>query len=413
MASSRSPVCNACAGQSLQRLIDFGRQPVTKHHQADPDLPAAAYQIDLYLCPACGLSQLVHDIPGELFYENYITLSNWKYQPHVAHEVELIRALEGMRPDTPILEIGSNDGLFLAALRDAGFTDLQGVEPAADAHAYALSRGLCSTHAYLTPELAADLKTRRGSFGAIVSRQNLEHIADLATVRAAVDLLLADGGYFVVEVPDFASMIESLDFALWEEHVNHFTPGTLAAFLSSCGCRTVHQERILFSGTSLLMIGRKSATSATSAASTITLPPAADIDASLAYGRRWPAFRQQVGEFAAALAASGRKMAIYGAGARGCCFINYTGIAHRLACVLDDQPGKQGAFLPGSRLPIVPGERLYDGIDVCLLAVNTENEAKVLDRHRQWTAGGGRFLSILPPSDLLPDFWKAAIADAS
>lgn len=407
MTSSRFPCCNACAGRSLQQLIDFGEHPVTKHHLASSDQPVHAYPISLCLCTACGLTQLVHDIPPALFYDNYITLSNWKYQPHVAHEVGLIRSLDGIGPQTPILEIGSNDGLFLAALRDAGFADLHGIEPAADAHAYAQSRGLRSTHAYLTRELAATIAATRGRFGLIASRQNLEHIADLATVRAAVELLLDDGGYFLVEVPDFASMIDSLDFALWEEHVNHFTPGTLDAFMRNCGCRTVHQERILFSGTSLLMIGRKA--SAPVAATTAST----EIESALAYGRRWPEFRQKTFAFARSLAENGSKIAMYGAGARACCFVNYTGIAGFLSCVLDDQREKQGRYLPGSRLPVVPGERLYDGIDVCLLAVNTENEAKVLEKHRAWTAAGGRFLSILPPSDLLPDYWSAAIAEAS
>ena len=59
----------------------------------------------------------------------------------------------------------------------------------------------------------------------------------------------------------------------------------------------------------------------------------------------------------------------------------------------------------------MPSDALYsDAVDICLLAVNAENEDKVVRKHAKWTQGGGTFWSILPPSDLLLPVWQGLSA---
>jgi hypothetical protein len=45
-------------------------------------------------------------------------------------------------------------------------------------------------------------------------------------------------------------------------------------------------------------------------------------------------------------------------------------------------------------------------VGICVLSVNAENEEKVLARQENYQGQGGRFVSIHPPSDRLPDFWR-------
>src|SRR5204863_6110860 len=56
---------------------------------------------------------------------------------------------------------------------------------------------------------------------------------------------------------------------------------------------------------------------------------------------------------------AGRKVAAYGAAAKGNTLMNYAGVRPDLiAYVVDRNPAKQGRFMPGSRIPIVPESRL-------------------------------------------------------
>ena len=93
-----------------------------------------------------------------------------------------------------------------------------------------------------------------------------------------------------------------------------------------------------------------------------------------------------------------------------CSLVNFSGIGPYVEFVVDDQVQKQNLFMPGSRLPILSSDMLEKhGIDLCLLAVNTECEEKVIEKHHSFLQRGGNFYSILPPSDRLPSFWKQLI----
>src|SRR5688572_25729825 len=126
--------CNLCGAQSLVPLIDFGMHPVAKHYLTHKDESRPTWPVKLYFCDECGLTQLADSCPPEVLYDNYVTLSSWKNQPHVQHEIDIIKSLDGIRPDSKIIEIGSNDGMFLEQMARNGFTSLLGVEPAKDAY---------------------------------------------------------------------------------------------------------------------------------------------------------------------------------------------------------------------------------------------------------------------------------------
>ena len=105
----------------------------------------------------------------------------------------------------------------------------------------------------------------------------------------------------------------------------------------------------------------------------------------------------------------GRKIAIYGAGHRACALVNFLGLASYIEFVLNDQQEKQGKYLPGSRLPILPGETLEKQfVDLCLLAVNAELDETVIGNHSVYQERGGLFASILPPSERLKPLWGKA-----
>ena len=125
---------------------------------------------------------------------------------------------------------------------------------------------------------------------------------------------------------------------------------------------------------------------------------------ALEFAREWEPTRERLTAYLADHAANGSRVAVYGGGCRSCSLINYTGIGPHIATIVDDQPEKQDKLMPGSRLPIRPSEELLSqDIDLCLLAVNAENEQKVIARNEAFTARGGRFLSLHPPSDRLLD----------
>ncbi len=395
-------LCHLCAGSDLLPLIDFGNHPVSKHYLSDPTADQPTWPVRLFFCESCGLTQLQESCPPEVLYENYVTLSSWKPQPHAKGQIERICRLDGLTPASKIIEIGCNDGDFLKQLSAAGFPHTVGIEPSKDAYALAVGKGLEVIPEFLTPAVAESVVSRYGQFDVFISRQNLEHMADLRGVLTALDILLKPGGYVLIELPNFACNLAWRDYSLWEEHVNLFTTDTLRHFLALAGITVIHHEIILFSGEGIVVIGRK----------------AGGVDASRAYvpelrrqntafAADWPVFRAQIQSHLSAETAAGRKIALYGAGSRVFCLVNFAGLGPYISVIVDDQVEKQKHFMPETRLPIVSSDALYmHGIDLCLLGVNTENDQKVIGKHAKWVEHGGRFCSLLPPGDRLLPVWK-------
>ena len=93
------------------------------------------------------------------------------------------------------------------------------------------------------------------------------------------------------------------------------------------------------------------------------------------------------------------QVALFGAGHRGCLFVNLLGLGPYLEFVADDHPKKRGLFLPGSKLPVRASSELAEGgITLCLLTVSPASEEKVMRSNARFTDAGGRFASIYPDS---------------
>lgn len=384
--------CRLCGSSTVELLIDFGRQPIVHHLKRAADAVVPTYPFTLGHCATCDFLQLTNPIAPEILYENYFTISGWKNQPHVDRLIDVTRALTGLGPRSRVLEIGCNDGSFLDSLRRQGIGDCFGVEPANDAFQLAQAKGLKVLNSFFGTSMLDKLD---GRYDLVVTRQVLEHIVDLHDFVGAITRVMKPDGMLVIEIPDSRWQLETLDYGLWEEHVNLFTLNTLDQLLERHGLSIMHHETTLFSGRALTVFVER------------RLKPIKDVkprggeDAIIRrYQQGLPLLRKALQD----LLAEKKKSLIYGCGARSHTFVNYLGLGS-VSGFVDDQVEKQGFIAPGCDLPITAwSDDFADAF--FLLGVNTENEGKVIARRG---LKPDQYCSILPPSRYLPDAWKALI----
>ena len=395
--------CRLCDTQETQLLLDLGQQPISHHYLKDPDDPEATYPFVLIFCAHCGLVQLQHPISEKLLYQNYTYLTSHKPQPHIQTLLHWLQKHAALTLDTTLIEVGSNDGIFLNALKQAGFTHLLGIEPAQDACQTANRKGLKTLHQYFNQTTARQLITEYGAFEVFIARQMLEHIGDLSGFGKAMQSVLRPGSYVLIEVPDFSFALDYVDYsALWEAHVNHFTLTTLTRYLGAHQIQVQHHFVVNFSGQALVVLAQYQPDMALPQ---VPITPA--YQARVAHYRaQFSVFKHALTRYLHQLAMKHLSIAIYGAGNRTILLLNFFGL-RAFYCVYDDDPHKIGLYLPGSRLPIYAGHTLdKQHCDLCLLAVNAENEDRMISQHREFLQQGGEFLSLHPPSERLLPFWK-------
>ena len=395
--------CNQCGSFKISELLDFGLQPIVHHYLNSQGEPEEQYPFAMCFCKDCGLVQIVEPIAPEILYKNYITLSSWKSQPHIPHVIKALKKFPQFTKHSKIIEIGSNDGIFLKALKEEGFDSMLGIEPAEDARNSALSNGIESLGIFFNSKTADEIVKTRGKFDIFLSRQNLEHIQDLKDFGLGINKILNPGALVLIEVPNFGMNLNGPDYAFWEEHMNYFTNESLTSYLASVGVKVRHSEIILFSGEALMVIGEYVGVDNVSPDYSYVNELVARIES---FKTNWESYKKDINEKLKKFKKADKKIALYGAGARATNFINFCEIGSLLECIVDDQPEKQNKFLPGSRLPICGSENLNSlGIDLCLLAVNAENEEKVISKHAKFLNNNGKFTSVFTPSSKLFDAW--------
>jgi hypothetical protein len=107
--------------------------------------------------------------------------------------------------------------------------------------------------------------------------------------------------------------------------------------------------------------------------------------------------RKEVRDTVRRLRADGKRVCGYGAAAKATVLINSVGLGtDDIEFICDKSPLKQGRFMPGVPIPIVPpAELLARRPDYCVLFVwNVADEVR--REQEDWAQAGGRFIVPIP-----------------
>ncbi len=380
-------------------MIDLGDMPIAHRLAGSADEVMPVYPLRVFFCSGCGLPQITDPIDPDILYGEYnYCFSDWKPQPHVADEIDLISpALSG----GALFEVGCNDGMFLGALREAGMTDVTGVEPNPYAVAHSRERGIDVYEDMLTPALCREIVSSRGRFRMVVARQVLEHLQDIKGFFACAEELLEEDGYLFIDLPDFRTAMGMGDVSmLWEEHVSYFTPEVITAMLSHYGYSPIEERRYTYSGGTVAVLARRTGKAGDKGAfAEAAVALAADAGS---YEDKIKGYRDQLCEGLTRARDAGYRVVIYGVGCRACTQVNGLELGGLIDFAVDDQEERQGKFMPGCSLEIRPSAVLGEKTipTVCLLAVNNENDAKVKARVDALLGDNATVLTLHSPTDI-------------
>jgi len=391
--------CRLC-GSDVETSIDFREQPIVNKLLEKPR-QVKKYPMQVGGCKQCGLFQILEPIDALEFYTNYDNGSSVKREPHLHKLLDQLSSI--LSTDAKIIDIGCNDGKFLSHLREIGFTNLVGLEPTKNMSSVAIASGFKVFNTFLDVSTADEIVLGERKFDCVIIRQVLEHIADLENFGLAIQRLVKPGGVIAIEVPDAELNFRGPDYALWEEHVNYFTIKSLEIFLQLNGMKLVNSYVSIFSGLCLSVLARKiDIESEVFSLEPINNSIADDFSSFKRWSNGFLTFRENVKKEIKSYNNQGFEVVLYGVGSRSSPFLNIVGICDMLSFAIDDDPRKQGKFLPGSNIEIVSREiglgRL-NSQSLVLLGVNKENEEKLISElsfHNSLT-----FKSILPPSEYL------------
>ncbi len=370
--------CRLCGEDSLEPLYEFPDRPIAHSLLSAPDEDEPVYPMAFHLCPACGLIQVVEPVDPEKLYTSFnYNFSSWKPEPHLEAELDMV--FKGRSFESAI-EIGCNDGSFLAKLRDRGVARCTGIEPNPVSGGLAREKGFDVFKSMVSPEICEQAIAKNGKFDLVVSRQVIEHVPDLATYFACIRTLLADDGVLFLDMPDYEPSLKTGDCSVaWEEHVSYFSKPVLDFALRHNGFKLIDSGWYDFSSGCLAVVAVRDTGADKADNGDINERISGIVAMAREYPQRADTYNQQLRERLSKARKQGAEVALYGVGVRGSCAVNGLDIGDLIDFAVDDQPERQGKYMAGCRLEIRPSSVLADSDRplVCLLAVNNENDEKV------------------------------------
>lgn len=406
--------CRSCGAPLTLAFCDLGLSPVSNAFIRPEDAGRGEmfHPLRASVCDRCWLVQL-DDSPGAdaHFHGDYVYFSSFSesWLSHARVYVAAMTARFDLGPESRVMEIASNDGYLLQYFVKAGIPCL-GVEPTANTAAAAREKGVETREYFFGRDSAAELAVAGWTVDLLLGNNVLAHVPDINDFVGGMPAVLKPEGVATLEFPHLLTLIDGNQFdTIYHEHYSYLSLIALLPVFSRAGLRVFDVERLPTHGGSLRLFLCHDGAGHRETENVATLRDEerrAGLDGPDVYA----VFAERVREARRALLSfvidarrTGRRVAAYGAAAKGNTLLNYCGVgADDIECVADRNPAKQGRLLPGSRIPVVAPERLFETKPDYLLILPWNIKDEVMSQMggiRDW---GSRFVVPIPTLAVLP-----------
>ncbi|KAA9151091.1 class I SAM-dependent methyltransferase [Amycolatopsis acidicola] len=404
--------CRLCGSTNMESVVDLGATPPCERFltAAQLDEPEMTYPLHLKVCTDCWLAQIPPLITPEETFTEYAYFSSYSAS-WVAHAGEFVAgAVEraGLGADSFVVEVASNDGYLLKHVVDREIRCL-GIEPSVNVGQAARDAGVPTLTAFLGPETGAAVREEHGPADLVAANNVYAHIPDIVGFTEGLRALVADDGWVSIEVQHLLTLIRKIQYdTIYHEHFQYYTVESARRALASGGLSLVDVELLPTHGGSIRLWARPEAVAGPPSQRVLDVL-AEEKAAGLHELSGYTEFAAQVAHvrldllrFLTDAAAQGKTVVGYGAPGKGNTLLNHCGIRpDLLAYTVDRNPYKHGRFTPGTRIPVLPPERIAEDRPDYVLILPWNLRAELTEQLSYVEEWGGRLVFPIPSLEIV------------
>ena len=360
--------CRLCGSSNIHFTHSIGETYIADTFCSTKHESKPKYKYDLWTCLNCYHLQSFDVLPQNLLFgETYTYRPGYSTGLRKGFEeyIKKLQALGLINAKSVLIDIGSNDGLFLDCAKKIVGCSILGVEPAKMPREYAVSNGINTIDGFWGEAAVNQIINETGGKVDIISANNVfAHCSDLRSFAHWVSELLKEGGFFVFEISYLLRILQrDLIGVYFHEHLSHHSLISLRSFLKQSGLNLIDAFETESQGGSIVGIAQKTSMSTEASKNVFAL-----LQEEYDYGLGCEILIEKVKESfqrarlnyskALSFVESGSKMAIFGASRSLTTFDAVFNITQDIECIYDDNLDKVGKFYPESDIKVCATEEM-------------------------------------------------------
>ncbi|MFL5763451.1 MAG: methyltransferase domain-containing protein [Bacteroidia bacterium] len=401
--------CRFCQHTLEHEFIDLVNSPASNSFLSKKQLnePEVFYPLKVFVCTNCFLVQIdEYKSSAAIFDDQYVYFSSFStsWLAHAKRYTEEMTKRFALNNDSLVIEIASNDGYLLQYFNEKKIPVL-GIEPSANTAAAAKEKGIGSVIDFMSVKLAKELSAKGVKADLLLGNNVLAHVPDINDFVRGMKILLKDNGVITMEFPHLVQLIDNNQFdTIYHEHFSYLSLYTVKQIFEAAGLILFDVEELPTHGGSLRIYAKHIESTSQPVSPHVEQLLKKEKDKGVGDLSYYRGFQQRAEKIKLDLLgflldqkAAGKKVAAYGAAAKGNTLLNFCGVRNDLLTfAADANPHKQGKFLPASHIPVVNEAYLKEQRPdyVLILPWNLRDEiAEQLSYIREWN---GKFVTAIP-----------------
>lgn len=406
-------LCRHCASLLKHTFIDLGFAPPSNAYLKFQNLkfPEKYYPLKVMVCDSCWLVQTEdYTEADDLFNAEYAYFSSTSkfFLKHAEEYSKIVINRFNLNKNNFVIEIASNDGYLLKNFVSRDIPCL-GIEPTKSTAIAAENIGIPVLREFFSEKLAQKLVKQGKKADLIIGNNVYAHVPDINDFTYGLKALLNENGVITLEFPHIVKLIQYGQFdTIYHEHFSYLSLYAVLKIFKSVGLRIFDIHELESHGGSLRVFACHQNDSRSNESSVDQMLAKekdfgiAKIETYLSMQEKANNVKNNLLSFLIEQKKSGRKVVAYGAAAKGNTLLNYAGIkSDLLSIVFDAASSKQGKFMPGSHIPILPPSLIQDSKPDFILILPWNIADEVMAQLDYLRKDGIKFVRAVPAMEIL------------
>jgi len=393
-------VCRMCKGNKFDKVLDMGLNPLVNSliEKEDLDKTEAVYPLEVVRCRDCSLVQTKKPIDSHEIYtaQDYLYYTGDmpttdEYFTDFAKELSV-----NLNPSDFVVEIGSNDGTMLK-----NFPCIKlGVDPSTNVVIRALKNGVPTLSAPFNENNAKNIAREYGKAKVVGGANCIAHIDDLDSLMRGVQVLLADDGVFWVECNYWGGMVKNKNYALvYHDHFSYFSLKNWVDYAPKFGLNVFDAYVTEAQGGSLRVFMAKDNRNLSERCSGLFEEEETigvnTLKVAKQYGKDCQEEAKKLYGVVEGLKAEGKKIAGYGAAAKGVSVLKLANIDQsHIDYFVDDSPAKQGKYTPVDHIPVISRQEAESQLPDYFFILAHNYAKLIIEKEKGFLYKGGKFILV-------------------